>query len=49
MWLGDQGRVGTRDTNLRVIYSEMRAEALGRDKAAEEGSLDKEERPETDS
>lgn len=47
--LETKAEVGTRDTNLRVIYTEMRAEALGRDKAAKEGSLDKEERPETDS
>lgn len=37
-----KAEVGTRDTNLRVIYTEMRAEALGRDQAAEEGSLEKE-------
>lgn len=47
--LETKAEVGTRDTNLRVIYTAMRAEALGRDKAAKEGSLDKEERPETDS
>lgn len=50
-WTGGletKAEVGTRDTNWRVIYTEVGAEALGRGKAAK-GSLDKEERPQTDS
>lgn len=49
-WPGDKAEVGTRDTNLRVIYIEMTAEALlPRDKAAKQGNLDKEEKPDADS
>lgn len=42
MWicgLETKAEVGTRDTNLRVIYIKMRVEALGRNKAAKEGSF----------
>lgn len=49
MWPGDYGRCWTTDTNWRGIHIKMRAEALGRDKAAKEGNSDKEEKPETDS
>lgn len=42
-----KAEVRNRNTNFRVIYIEMIAEILARDKADKEGSLDNEEKPET--